>query len=36
MNQKEEALRFLREFVHTDPPKKERIEVEKMIRQLSR
>ncbi|MCP4195916.1 MAG: tetratricopeptide repeat protein [Proteobacteria bacterium] len=36
MNQKEEALRFLREFIHTDPPKKERMEVEKMIKQLSR
>ena len=36
MGQKDEALRFFREFIHTDPPKKERVEAEGMIRQLSR
>jgi tetratricopeptide (TPR) repeat protein len=35
MDKKEEALRFLREFIHTDPSKKERIEAENMMKQIS-
>ncbi len=35
MGQNEEALRFLREYLDTDPPSKERKEVQKMISELS-
>jgi tetratricopeptide (TPR) repeat protein len=35
MGQKEDAVRFLREFINGEPPQKERKEAEKMISELS-